>query len=223
MCQQGGVFSCGPKRSDYNTLLYNAALKNVFSLNILTRVCWPGNVKLIERVNHILDIGRDYKEIRSGYNRNTLRNIRHAIKLGVTIEYENNPDMVVSFLAANDQSGSIHRYTSEIRELIKSSFDTLKGFAIKASIDDKIHSIAFFIEDNDRLYFLLCASDPIGKANKSMYLMIDRVIISYARKKNIFDFTGSNIENIARRNISFGAKTETYYQLKWNRLQLLYS
>ncbi len=221
LCQQGGVFSLNHK-SLHTNKLYNEAVKKIYSLNILTRVLWTGHSKAIERVNHILDIDSDYETIRSGYNRNTIRNIQYAEKSGIILDFEHNPDLVASFLVAYDQSGYMEQYSKAIRDLIGISLIKQNGFVLKATLGNQINSIAYFIEDNQRLYFLLCASDPIGKASKSMYLLIDNAIKSYAGKKKVFDFTGSLLENIARRNIGFGAKIETYYQLKWNRFQFFF-
>ena len=216
LCQQGGVFSKAKKGFDAD-MLYCIAVKDIFNLNILTRVAWSGHVTAKERVNHILELKVGYDKIRSGYNRNTIRNLTKARNTGIIIENEFNPDLVATFLANNDQSGYIIPYQNNIIELIQKSFNVQSGFVLKASIDGKMNSLAYFIEDGDRLYFLLCASDVIGKNHKSLYLLIDEAIKMYAEKKMILDFTGSNIENIARRNLGFGAKTETYFQLKWNK------
>jgi hypothetical protein len=92
------------------------------------------------------------------------------------------------------------------------------GFAFKAIHNDNVVSMAFFIIDTKRLYFLLCTSNDTGKKVSSMYQLIDQVIQSHSSTDLIFDFTGSSMENIALRNRGFGATEETYYHVKYNTL-----
>lgn len=218
LCQSTGIF--------HNTL----NLTEVEKLYIfLTRYASKIDIKLIhqpgfgrstEKTNQIIDLSNPYQEIQKAYHRNTVRNINKAKLAGVQIYRENDIDILLNFLKENDASDSIQKFHHHVRQLIATSFQIGNGFGLKAMCNGELVSVGFFIEDNKRLYFLLCASNETGKKTRSMFQLIDQAIQSNASKNLIFDFTGSTIANIARRNEGFGANNEQYYFVKWNILKL---
>jgi hypothetical protein len=218
LCQRGGVFSKVGHFSEFS-FFYDLLKKQGYSINLLIRDKLPDQGKCFPKVNHILSLNDEYEKLNEGFNRNTIRNIRFASKSGLMIQEEKNPDIILNFLEKNDRSGYVKTYSKMILSLITKSFELENGFAIKAAISGNIVSLAYFIEDGGKLYFLLCASDPKGKLTKALYLIINEVIEKFAGRNVILDFAGSNMESIARRNLGFGASSEIYYNIKWNIFQ----
>ena len=166
------------------------------------------------RSNHILHLDLKYAEIYKKYNRNTRRNINKANEANLILNESYDVPAFVELIKLHDESGVAGLIEKNISNLISTSFTKGSGTIIVAKDDEGVHSGAFYIIDDQRVHFLLCASDSIGKEKTAIFLIIDEIIRRYAGYKYIFDFTGSNIENISRRNEGFGAETEKYYHLK---------
>lgn len=74
----------------------------------------------------------------------------------------------------------------------------------------------WLLEYGDRVIYLKGTTTPEAKKNGAMYrLMLEAIEMTHAKGK-IFDFGGSNVENVRRFNLNFGAKDENYFRLSWN-------
>ena len=215
LCQQLGLFSIDLAYIDEHSNLIIKYLKSNFLKTETTINSHFADGKNINfRSNHILRVDRNYAEISKNYNRNTRRNIIKAAEGGLILDASNDILSFMEFMKIHDETGVVRLIEEYILQLVETSFKKGSGSLIIAKDDTGIHSAAFYIIDEHRIYFLLCASDASGKERKAMFMIIDDIIRRYAGLKSIFDFTGSNIESIARRNVGFGAKKEFYYYLK---------
>jgi hypothetical protein len=215
LCQKTDIFSAKDYHIDF-TKYFKLISKSIVKLEIKTSHHGTDFGHFVEKTNQILTLSSINRDVSSGYNRNTKRNITKSVDAGVHISFESNPEEVYSFIKKHDVTGLIDSYGNQVKRLISESLAKGRGFGVKAKLNGNVISMAFFIRDTKRLYFLLCTSNDTGKKVSSMYQLIDHVIQSNASTDLIFDFTGSSMENIARRNRGFGATEETYYHVKWN-------
>lgn len=216
LCQRLGLFSSLKEISAYTIdAFYDKLSARVYKYDVLTSDNFPSKVKHNIKENHILDLSISYENLGKNYNRNTKRNLAFANTVeshdvtesaGVTTQIE--------FLKDNDPTLLITKHHTKIETLIRAAITQKNGFLVSVMENNEIRAAAFFITCGNRIYFLLCASDPRGKDIKSMYLLIDHMILKYAGQDKIFDFTGSTIKNIAQRNLGFGASVERYYHVK---------
>lgn len=220
LCQRTGIVTLSDHHTDpaafSKILLAQNLLK--MDLKMASPVIPIGKTNV--RVNHILPLTKSYQDIRKSYHRNTVRNITTSQKAGTEITMEYDVNLMFNFIKNYDITGLTQKFSHNVQQLLSQSIQKGSGFGLKATLNDELVSIGFFILDSERLYFLLCASNENGKRVRSMYQMIDYIIQYNASKKLILDFTGSSAENIARRNEGFGAEKEIYYHLKWNILGL---
>jgi len=86
--------------------------------------------------------------------------------------------------------------------------------------DNTLCSAAFFYFAGKRVLYLNAASSDEGKANSSMYQIVDQFIREHSGSALTLDFEGSSIPGIARFYSGFGAESEHYYSLKMNRLPI---
>ena len=77
---------------------------------------------------------------------------------------------------------------------------------------------AFFLFDQERVYFLFAASSAEARENGAMFLLIDEFIAENAGKNFLLDFEGGNDPNLGRFYKSFGAFAVSYQALQLNRL-----
>jgi len=214
LCQQLGLFTTDPGYIDQHSNIIIKYLKSNFlktETTINNHFAVGKNIKV--RSNHVLGLDLKYTDIYKNYNRNTRRNINKASEGELILRNSKDVPSFIEFMKIHDETDVVRRIEKNILALIKTTFDKGNGTLIIAEDELGIHSTAFYIKDEQRIYFLLCASDTLGKERKDMFFIIDEIIRRYAGQKFIFDFTGSNMENIARRNVGFGAETEIYYHL----------
>jgi hypothetical protein len=75
----------------------------------------------------------------------------------------------------------------------------------------------WYISGCDRLIYLKGTCEPEAKKNGGMYRLMEH-LIQYSKEENkLMDFGGSNVENVRRFNLAFGAKDIGYSQVNWNK------
>ena len=174
------------------------------------------------RTNHIISLAdKTTNDITGAYCRNTKRNIKSALSQNVYIKEIFNIKEIESFLTQNEPTGYFHRNTWLLTPLLSAIKEKNKGQFFGAFRDDRLIATGIFIVEDDRVYFIICSSNGEGKELKAMYLLIDHAIKHYHNLGlSCFDFTGSNIPSIARRNKSFGAEDEIFYHYTYSTLLL---
>jgi hypothetical protein len=167
------------------------------------------NPKMMQ--NHTLDLQKELI-----YNRLTNRNIKKALNANFhSVPLEEGIGEVLHFIVENMP----YRMNKKEQKIAKKLLETAnqKGILKLWLGKDNTNTIrcsAVSMLDLDRVYFLLIASDKIGIQNAYGYALIDEMIRYYKTQGTVtFDFTGSNMANIARRNLGFGADIENYLQI----------
>lgn len=217
LCQQLGLFSTKPIDEKVHLEYIIKYLRTRFlKSDILVSNDISSNRFALKKTNHILKLNKNYSDLFDQFNRNTQRNIKKGVEKRLELSESYDIQLFVNFLIDNDKSGVLGSIKNNIICLIKSTFEKGNGKILIVKNNDDLQAASYCIEDESRIYFLLCASSPIGTENKAMYLIIDSLIKKYSGSNKVFDFTGSNIKNIARRNEGFGAETEYYFHIKLN-------
>ena len=90
------------------------------------------------------------------------------------------------------------------------------------NIKNELCAGVFFVNSNHKTIFLFSGRNAEAKENGAISYLINQYIIENAQKDLIFDFEGSNDENLARFYKGFGSKECIYYQLKINNLPWFY-
>jgi hypothetical protein len=167
--------------------------------------------------NHILKLSSP-----SDYNRLTKRNIKVANDFGYQYFVSQDCSDFIEFIIENMPYKLNSNEVRQCENLIKAAGDRqLLDFWISNEGQSNASCKGLCIRDIDKVYFVLVASNGIGKEHYHAFALIDDMISHY-RKLGIktFDFTGSNIESIARRNLGFGAEKEEYFKqemLFWSK------
>jgi len=181
----------------------------------------PYGFHLSQRTNFILNLSSTYDELKNNYSKHTRRQIRKA---------EDNKVVVIKGLQTKEYLDLKNLATEN--KLSKPSMQTLKrlieygtshgkGMIYAAySQENTLCSAAFFLVAGQRVTYLNAASSNEGKANSSMYQIVDQFIREHSGTDLTLDFEGSSIPGIARFYAGFGAQTELYYSLKLNKLPI---
>ena len=174
-----------------------------------------------ERFNNILDLKRDYAEIKGGYSTDARRNLR--------IAGENKQELLKGVKPAE----AIHifrdgpgRGLGRIRNADYHRLEQLMEFTVSNRIGDivgvrasgRLVYTVFYIDWRDRISLLFTSTSPMSRTLRSGYLAIDHIIGLFSGRRDTLDFAGSSIESIASYNRSFGAAESKYYRFLINRL-----
>lgn len=117
---------------------------------------------------------------------------------------------------------SLNSSMNELRKLTMNlkANGCLKTFVVKQN--DLVLGGIFFVEFGDRVLYLKSAFTHEAKQSGAMYAILDKMIQSALEKGKVFDFGGSNVENVRRFNLHFGAEDVKYQSVQWGELPFWY-
>ncbi|MFM7021567.1 MAG: GNAT family N-acetyltransferase [Flavobacteriales bacterium] len=197
--------------SKFRFLEYYLNTFNGFKAHGITKSC----------VNYELDLSSGYEEIRKGYSENCRRNIRKAQQKNLQIERVAKAIEVIN-LFREEKGKSIKTLTTSDYVRFEELMDTCdyKGILDVKHVlhEGEICAAACFLKTKGRVIFLFSGNNETGRNTGAMPFLIDSVIQEYSGQKIIFDFEGSNDENLGRFYQSFGAQNHPYLFVKVNRL-----
>jgi hypothetical protein len=178
----------------------------------------PG--RTCEFQNLVLDLNSNYETLRSGFAKNTLRNIQKAQSAELTLKFDLGIGEFTEFYAKVNPSPAHQR---ALLEKILCELAAHNALNIQACIDKKGSILAAFclVRCQNRLFYLIPASSTEGKNLSAMFLVINSVIRQYSGQPCLLDFEGSRNEGIARFFKGFGAINRPYYMIKRCRPQFL--
>jgi hypothetical protein len=218
-CQQLGVFY--RKRNDAMVeLLIKTALRKFVFVNL--NLNYDNGMKrqlrgLGKKKNLVLHLNRPHSEIQKDYSENTQRNIKKAVKAGLTVDMGEKKiqqaftDFYITHTAVKDDHFKV-RHEEALRKLVHQFLIHECGKLFLAKNPDGL-ACAGVIESGHRLIHLLPAADDFARQNGGMHYLIDTVLKHYENSGKLYDFEGSSVESIARFYESFGAVNQPFYVL----------
>jgi hypothetical protein len=188
--------------------------------------------KFISRKNQLvgkqfqtLSLKEVYPAIYSKYRKDRKKDIRKAVHLDLIEKWSDIPDKLIVLFKNNvgKRTPNIleHDYTI-LENLMLACLERKVGEIL--SIYDKNSNLVasgFFIKHKDVVTILVSSTDFKNRNNGANTFLIDRAIFKFQKNFNTFNFGGSSIKSIAKYFLSFGAKTEDYQQVKYNKLPFL--
>ena len=205
LAQQLGVFAGSPPiQSDIEDFI-KAIPTNVRYVDICLNnqnLDLPKSIPYYERINHELDLKNP-----SNYNTNTKRNLQK----GLDHTYEFRKIGVDKYL---DLKYSAERKVPVRRDYLENLFRGLEFRKRTQShglfLDGKLEAAAILADAGSRVIYMNGSSSIIGKENRAMFVLIDKLIESSRDKYKIFDFEGSSLPGVARFFEGFGAEGIPY-------------
>jgi hypothetical protein len=174
------------------------------------------------RKNYILDLTPGALQLYNLYHRNCRRNVQKAVHNRLTVKKGPGPALFTRFIRQNLEkklAGTRKSFYPTLLELATISLENGTGEILGVyNIKNELLASGWFVTHAGRCLFLVCASTPKGKENKSMYLLVDHMIRDNAGTDLVFDFAGSNLPGVAYFNNGFGSKTTTYTAISRNLL-----
>lgn len=165
--------------------------------------------------NHLLDLNQNYETLYSQYHENTKRNLKKSSKYGLQLVEGVSIQKVIQ-LFRNDRGAQVkHWGDAEYARLERLSAAAIASsnafvYGVKSSDNDEIICGALFMVSHGRITFLFSGNSPAGKEVQAMTFLMDQVIGKHSGQPFIFDFEGSDDNDLARFYQGFGGTPVSY-------------
>ena len=211
-CQQLGVFS--KKELDADLFLNSIPEKFKYielNINTNTKYCVKRNV------NHILSLEGSIDDLYKNFSSSHKKSIQKAQKTGINIA----SDSIKDFMLQKEMLAKGHMDAHQfrlLRNVMKTSLSNSNARFVSASLEGEKVGSVFLLVDNKRLTLLTSYSTSKGRQVGAFFFIFNHLLSLYQKMEFTFDFEGSNLSGVAKRNEGFGAKKTYYYTVKINRL-----
>jgi hypothetical protein len=174
------------------------------------------------RANYVLDLGKSYEEIRSGYKKRLIENLREA------------ETYHLQYLPYNEFAEAIQLFRKQYGEKMPSvrrqdfrNFENLCGelqrrnmiFARQIrDLSGELLNASIFFQDNHRIYNIMSVSLPAGRQKRAHFYLLDRLIDEFCPKNILLDMEGSDVPGIAEFYRKFGTVNQPFSFLRYNLL-----
>jgi len=226
--QQLGVFSKSILSAEVVENFLNAIPKKFkyieTNLNTLNKID-SEEFKVVPQRNYELDLIHSYENISKHYSQNTKRNIKKAEKSGLSIMKNIKPDVLIEMFRQNKGKDIPHLKADDYLMLRKLIYTCIyKGMAEVYGAYTEANELcagAVFIQSNRKSIFLFSGLDGKGRERSAMFMIIDAYIRDHAHNHLVFDFDGSNDDDLARFYKGFGSTECTYLRVHKNNLPVI--
>ncbi len=175
----------------------------------------------VARANYLLDLHRDYLEIQQGFSRSANRNIRKAKNEKVTIIENASAAAIIQLHRRRfkDGIGSSDADYSRFLSLVNKLSEEDNYYCIGAlNKNGLLIAGSIYLIYKDRISFVLNGNTAESLENGATHLLMDHTIKKFSGRSFLLDFEGSDNPAFARFYQQYGARPETYYFFRDNRL-----
>ena len=168
--------------------------------------------------NSVLLLNRPFIEIEKDFRKDFVKKIMHN---NLLYDADDKVGNVISSFIKN-YSNRIHASPQDYKNLLR-LYQLLKEkeqlFIRKVTAPDgQLLSIAIFLKDKRRIYYVMSITLPEGRKKESNYFLLYHVIKEFSYQNLIFDFEGSAIASIQLFFKKFGAIEESFPVVRINHL-----
>lgn len=221
--QQLGIFSVEPISAE-KTMSFLQAIPSRYRLveiRLNEQNDLPEDVKGIERHrNSLLDLNKNYDLLSSQYHENTRRNLKKAFNSGLHLVKGVPMQKVIDLFRAN-RGASVKHWGDEeyarLERLVDVAVASSNAFVycVQNSDNKDIICGALFMKSHHRITFLFSGNNTEGRDSQAMTFLMDQVIQEYAGQPFVFDFEGSDDDQLARYYHGFGSIEVSYPGIRY--------
>ena len=174
-------------------------------------------MKLADRQNYVLPLGKDYESLHKAYSENNRRNLKKALQSGNVLDLEVSLEELMALKRSQDGDRKTEPEYQRMEGQFRSVLEYSRAEILGVRKREKLLTAAFMAFSRTRIIYLMSATTPEGKEDRAMFQIMDAVIRKHAGADYSLDFEGSSIPSIARFFGGFGAGPEIYQQFSFNR------
>jgi hypothetical protein len=178
------------------------------------------NTAFFKRKNYVLDLDKSHGKLKKNYSTSTKRGVALAEKHGLRTEPIPESSVVKLYMRHKGKETLLvgKKDYARFERIVEAIKPHCKVTSMGVFHNGQLAGAGIFAECGGRLVYMMGVSTPAGRQLRAMHMLMDEVIRHNCERPILLDFEGSNIEGIARFFIGFGAKKNTYFRLRLNRL-----
>lgn len=220
-CQQLGIFSVHDQLSDeltraFYTELSKRCLHIIYPLNFQNKIQYSNGLNFKKRTNFILQLSSSYEKLSTGFTGDLKRNLIKSTKTGLSIKSNIEIKAVVA-LYKNAWNHLYHisdqgyaSFEKLVIHLGKNNHSTNYG----VYHEDRLVAACVILRFKNRIYYPFSAIAPEGRKTGAAAAMLAGILKEYENSGLIFDFEGSDLENVKFFYQKFNPVDQPYYQLE---------
>lgn len=175
-------------------------------------------VKIKSHLTHTIDLKEDESIIFSNFKSDKKRNVKNALKEGLTVSFDRNPDILK--LLIQKTYDRQEKENSWLNTGIKLAQNFKNAFQVTVFKDTIPLSTLFIAYANNRAYYMYGGYDEShNNYNAGPFAMYHAILKSKSLGLDVFDFEGSEIEPIQKYFQRFGPKEERYKSVEFSSLK----
>ena len=165
--------------------------------------------KVKERRNFILPLNKRFDELKLGFNKNRLRDLKKALDSDFIIDKRVINTEFLNFYLNTEKGYDIHsEHIKYLNKLLKSKNSAINIWGIRQR--EKLSAGLLWLNNSNRITYLLPVATVEAKKQGFPTVLTVELIKEQANSGLILDFEGSMIPGVANFYKSFGAIPETY-------------
>jgi hypothetical protein len=216
--QQLGIFAPSFIKDDVTKEFLKKALEKFSFAEINLNYANEYKQAAAVRPNNILLLNQSFIDIEKSFKKDFVKKIK---KNDLIYDTDDNVENTISLFIKN-YSGRIHASPEDYKNVLR-LYLFLKNkeqlFIRKVSSGDgQLLSIAIFLKDSRRVYYVMSITLPEGRKKESNYFLLYYVIKEFSNQNLIFDFEGSAIPSIQLFFKKFGGIEQPFPFIRINRL-----
>ncbi|MFT6244122.1 MAG: lipid II:glycine glycyltransferase (peptidoglycan interpeptide bridge formation enzyme) [Salibacteraceae bacterium] len=179
-------------------------IKNKYSIN--------------QRHTYTIDLKDQIEVILKNFKTDKKRNIKAAVKEGLTVSFDKNPETMGMLIKKTYSRQS--QEASWINQAVALLNNYENCFQVTVSVDDKPASCLFIAYANKRSYYLFGGyDDSLNNFNAGPFAMWNAIQKSKELGMEIFDFEGSEIPAIEKYFQRFGSKKCLFDSIEYKSMK----
>jgi len=177
-----------------------------------------------EHTNLIINLNKDHSKTTKLYSENCRRNIKKSLANNFHVK-ECSFKSILEIFQSTKGKNIPHLKKKNYETLIEllTELDSRKLLEIKGVYDknENLNGGIILLNYKLRNIFFFSSVTKNGKNEGAMYFLLNTIIAEKSKNYSVFDFEGSNNQNLARFYNGFGAKEQNYFSYSINRLPTL--
>lgn len=175
-----------------------------------------------ENLNHEIFIDSNKNKITELYSKSVKKNISKALSHSLSISLvADNADQFCNQKKMLGKNYMNERLNDTQYKLINYCLAYKKGRIFSVQYKGLNCCSVFVSFFNNRLTLHSSYCNDIGKKYGAFFFLLNHILTSEEFNSFTFDFEGSNMDGIAKRNLGFGAKSTHYQSVKLSRIPFL--
>jgi hypothetical protein len=216
--QQLGIFASLFIKDDLTKAFLKKALEEFSFAEINLNYGNEYNQATVAWPNRILPLNRPFIQIEKKFRKDFVKKIKCN---NLVYDTDDNVEKVISLFIKN-YSSRIHAAPQDYKNILQLSLllkKKKKLFIRKVSDPNgQLLSIAIFLKDKRRIYYVMSITLPEGRKKESNYFLLYYVVKEFSDQNLIFDFEGSAIPSIQLFFKKFGSIEQSFPVVRINHL-----